>query len=133
MNAMTFDRGAMRSLNPRVGIEMTPNETIVYDALCEAAEAKRPCPTNLDLEMLLGCDSTSTAPMTVKRLEARGLIEVVRWQRFRTVKICATGEETMKAPNQRTNSPHVPRGARQVGETAVVENNGRYSINTRAR
>lgn len=100
----------MRSLNPRTGVEMTPNETIIYDALCEAAGAKRPCPTNLDLEMLIGCESASTAPGVVRRLEQRGLIEVVRFQRFRTVKICATGDWTMKAANQQTTSPHVPRG-----------------------
>lgn len=100
----------MRSLNPRTGHEMTPNETIIYDALCEAARDKSPCPTNLDLEMLIGCESSSTAPRIVRRLQMRGLIEVIRWQRFRTVKICATGDWTMKATNQQTNSPHVPRG-----------------------
>lgn len=100
----------MRSLNPRTGQEMSPTETIIYDALCEAAANKRPCPLNLDLEMLIGCESSSTAPSIVRRLQARGLIEVVRFQRFRTVKICATGEWTMKAPNQQTTSAHVPRG-----------------------
>lgn len=100
----------MRSLNPRTGQEMTPNETIIYDALCEAAAKKLPCPLNLDLEMLIGCDSTSTAPKVVKRLEQRGLIEVIRYQRFRQVRICATGQWTMKASNQQTSSPHVPRG-----------------------
>jgi hypothetical protein len=100
----------MRSLNPRTGVEMTPNETIIYDALTDAALAKRPCPTNLDLEMMIGCESSSTAPSIVRRLEQRGLIEVRRWQRFRTVKICATGDWTMKAANQQTTMDHVPRG-----------------------
>jgi hypothetical protein len=111
----------MRSLNPRTGHEMTPNETIIYDALCEAARGKNPCPTNLDLEMLIGCASGSTSPTIVRRLEQRGFIEVIRWQRFRTVKICATGDWTMKAPNQQTTSPHVPRGAgsRSCGKVAV--------------
>lgn len=100
----------MRSLNPRTGQEMSPTETIIYDALCEAAANKRPCPTNLDLEMMIGCESSSTAPSIVRRLQERGLIEVLRWQRFRTVRISATGQWTMKAPNQQTTSPHVPRG-----------------------
>ena len=100
----------MRSLNPRTGTEMAPNETIIYDALCEAAAAKRPCPTNLDLEMLIGCESSSTAPSIVRRLELRGLIEVRRWQRFRIVKICDNGDWTMKAHNQQTTMDHVPRG-----------------------
>jgi len=113
----------MRSINPRIGVEMTPNETIIYDALCEAAEAKRPCPLNLDLEMMIGCESASTAPSIVRRLEQRGLIEVIRFQRFRTVKIVATGEWTRKAANQQTTSPHVPRGcgagSRSGGRVAV--------------
>ncbi|EJU14947.1 hypothetical protein LH128_01187 [Sphingomonas sp. LH128] len=100
----------MRSINPRTGTEMSPFETIVYDALCRAAAAGEPCPLNLDLEMLLGCESASVPPMVVRRLEARGLIEVIRFQRFRRVKICATGEWTKKASNQHTSKSHVPRG-----------------------
>ena len=100
----------MRSINPRTGVEMTPNETIIYNELCRAAAAGEPCPLNLDLEMMIGCSSSSGAPTVVKRLEQRGLIEVVRWQRFRRVRICATGQWTMKAPNQQTTSKHVPRG-----------------------
>lgn len=100
----------MRSINPRTGTEMTPNETIIYDELCRAAEAREACPLNLDLEMMIGCGSSSTAPNIVRRLERRGLIEVIRFQRFRQVLICATGKRTMKAPNQQTTSQHVPRG-----------------------
>lgn len=100
----------MRSINPRTGTEMTPSETIIYNELCRAAEAGEPCPLNLDLEMMIGCSSASGPPTIVKRLEERGLIVVVRYQRFRQVKICATGKWTMKAPNQQTTSNHVPRG-----------------------
>lgn len=100
----------MRSINPRTRTEMTPNETIIYDELCRAAEAGEPCPTNLDLEMMIGCSSSSGAPTVVKRLEERGLIEVIRFQRFRRVQICETGRWTRKAPNQQTTNSHVPRG-----------------------
>ena len=100
----------MRSINPRTGAAMTPNETIIYNELCRAAEAGEPCPLNLDLEMLIGCSSSSGAPTVVKWLEDRGMIIVIRYQRFRQVKICATGKWTMKAPNQQTTSKHVPRG-----------------------
>lgn len=123
----------MRSLNPRTGVEMTPNETIIYDALCKAAREGRVCPNYLDFNELIGAESSSTSPAIVKRLEERGLIRVRRFQRFREVQIIATGEWTMKSPNQQTSSPHVPRGARQVGNTAIVEQSGRYSINTRVR
>lgn len=113
----------MRSINPRTGTEMTPSETIVYDELCRAAEAGEPCPLNLDLEMMIGCSSSSGAPTAVKRLEERGLIRVIRFQQFRRVQICATGQWTMKAPNQQTTSHHVPRGcgagSRAGGKVAV--------------
>lgn len=123
----------MRSLNPRTGTEMTPNETIIYDALCGTAARGEVCPNYLLLNELINAESSSTSPAIVKRLEDRGLIRVLRFQRFREVQIVATGEWTMKSPNQQTSSPHVPRGARQVGSTAIVEQSGRYSINTRAR
>lgn len=100
----------MRSINPRTGMEMTPNETIVYDALCEAASLGAVCPNYLDLNELIGAESSSTSPSIVKRLEDRGFIRVQRWQRFRQVTICATGESTMKSPNQKTDRPHTPRG-----------------------
>ncbi|WP_231957948.1 hypothetical protein [Novosphingobium resinovorum] len=100
----------MRSINPRTGTEMTPNETIIYDELCRVAEAGEACPNYLDLNELIGAESSSTSPSIVKRLEDRGLITVIRFQRFRQVKICATGHWTMKAPNQKTTSAHVPRG-----------------------
>ena len=89
---------------------LTRNQQIVYDELCRAAAAGEPCPLNLDLEMLIGCSSGSVAPHTVKHLEKIGLIRVLRFQRFRRVQICATGKWTMKAPNQKTTSSHVPRG-----------------------
>jgi hypothetical protein len=118
----------MRSLNPRTGTEMSPNETIIYDALCDAAARSLPCPNYLDLNELIGAESSSTSPGIVKRLEQRGLIQVVRWQRFRTVMICATGDWTMKATNQQTTSPHVPRGcgagSRAAGGKVAVRRGG---------
>lgn len=89
---------------------LTPNQAIVYAALCQAADASEPCPLNLDLEMLLGCGSGSTAPTAVKRLEQYGFIRVIRFQRFRRVQICATGKWTCQPPSQKTTSQHVPRG-----------------------
>ena len=100
----------MRTTNPRAHVPMTPTETIVFEELRRAADAGEPCPLNLDLEMLIGCSSGSTAPMTVKRLEQRGLVKVIRFQRFRRVQICATGKWTAKAPGQHTTRAHAPRG-----------------------
>lgn len=89
---------------------LSRNQAIVYGALCAAAREGLACPNYLDLNELIGAESSSTSPTIVKRLEQRGLIVVVRFQRFRRVMICATGEWTMKAPSQKTTSLHVPRG-----------------------
>ncbi|WP_067736240.1 hypothetical protein [Novosphingobium naphthalenivorans] len=113
----------MRTTNPRAHLPMTPAETVVYGELCRAADAGEPCPLNLDLEMLIGCSSGSTAPMAVKRLEQRGLVKVIRFQRFRRVQICASGKWTAKAPSQHTTALHVPRGcgagSRSSGKVVV--------------
>lgn len=94
-------------------LELNPQEQIVLNAITKAAQHDRVCPTNLDLEMMIGCNSSSVAPSVVKRLENYGLIYVERHQRFRRVKILATGQWTAKSPSQHTTRPHVPRGARQ--------------------
>lgn len=87
-------------------------ERQVYDLLCQAARLSAVCPTNLDIEMLLGYESASTGPVMVARLEKRGLIRVERYQRFRIIEICATGERTARSPSMHTQAVHVPRGAR---------------------
>lgn len=56
----------------REGVVVTPWEAMAYDELCRAAHAGEVCPLNLDLEMLLECNSTSVAPSVVKRLERKG-------------------------------------------------------------
>ncbi len=86
-------------------------EQVVMNELTRAAREQGTCPTNLDLEMMLGCQSGSVAPSIVARLERKGLITVQRYQRFRTVTICATGETTARSPSMHVERPHVPRGA----------------------
>lgn len=97
--------------------DLTPWETIVYEALCIAADRHEPCPVNLDLEMLIGANSTSMGPKMVRRLEEKGLIRVVRYQKFREVEIVATGKTTARSVSQHIDRPHVPRGA---GSRAAV-------------
>lgn len=91
---------------------LTCSERMVYAALCEAAQNGEVCPLNLDLEMIIGCDSGSTCPTIVARLERKGLIRVKRYQRFREVMIVATGEWTARSPSMHVDRGHVPRGAR---------------------
>ncbi len=56
-------------------------EVEVFDELKRAVAAGEPCPTNLDLEMIIGCSSGSNVPKLIGRLERKGLIRVIRWQR----------------------------------------------------
>jgi hypothetical protein len=95
-----------------VASQLTLPEQQVYDALCEAAANGEPCPLNLDLEMITGFSSGSMGPVLVARLEAKGLIRVRRYQRFREVQIVATGQWTARSPSQHVERAHVPRGAR---------------------
>lgn len=94
---------------------LTSYETTVLRMIIEAAIKGDPCPSNLDIEMELGCNSTSVAPVVVRRLEEKGYIRVTRYQRAREVTIIATGQSTAVHPQRRTTRKHVPRGS---GSTA---------------
>lgn len=83
----------------------------IYFELCRAAEAGEVCPNYLDLNEVAGYESASASPYAVARLEAKGLIIVKRYQRFREVQIVETGKWTAKHPSMHTDRPHVPRGA----------------------
>lgn len=92
--------------------KLTWAEREAYLAIVAAAHDGEPCPTNLDLEMLTGYNSASMGPKLVTNLEAKGFITVIeRNQRFRRIRICATGETTAVAPGKKTLARHVPRGA----------------------
>ena len=93
-------------LNP----SLSSSERIAYDLICAAAEAGEPCPNNIDIEVTIGAESTSMGPWIVRRLELKGLIFVKRYQRFREVKIMATGKWTARPKSMAAIKPHVPRG-----------------------
>lgn len=99
----------------REGVQVTPWEALAYDEIVIAADAGAVCPLNLDLEMLMGCNSGSVASTVVARLEAKGLIAVERFQRFRRVQVRATGKWTARSPSQHVDRPHVPRGTKSRG------------------
>lgn len=88
--------------------DLTERERIVFDAMNAAAEACLPAPRNDDLMAMLGCSSDSTPPHTVRSLEAKGLIQVERFQRTRQVCIVATGKCT--AIPMGSHAHHVARG-----------------------
>jgi len=90
---------------------LTRYETIVLAMIEKAAFRGDPCPSNLDIEMELGCNSTSVAPVVVKRLEEKGYIRVTRYQRAREVTVTSTGLSTARHPQRKTTRSHVPRGS----------------------
>lgn len=103
--------------------ELTQAEMRAYDMLYAAAENNEPCPPSMDIEDGLGFSSTSMGPKLIARLERKGLIEVKRYQRFRQVKIMATGKWTKQSEEMRSSKPHVPRGTHDPKplESALAE------------
>lgn len=96
---------------------LSPQELVIYQAILAAAEMGQVCPNYLDLNELAGYESASSSVGVVKRLEQKGLIRVVRYQRFRRVQIVATGKWTARSPSMHVERPHVPRGARRAVAT----------------
>jgi hypothetical protein len=83
-------------------------DIVVLQALMAAADEAKPCPTADDILWILGHAgfeyiSVASTVNILQRLEARGLIEVERWQRSRRVKIVATGQYTADPENK---TPH---------------------------
>lgn len=111
---------------PLPRIKLSRSERIAYRMIHEAAEQGKPCPTNLDIEMEIGCASSSSAPNAVKRLEERGLIQVTRYQRYRDVRIFATGKATAPHPDRQTTNRHIPRGMK--GQVSITDRKPYRSI-----
>jgi SOS-response transcriptional repressor LexA len=93
---------------------LTRQESIVLAMIERAAFAGQPCPSNLDIEMQLDCNSSSIAPTIIRRLEEKGYIKVTRYQRAREVTLTSTGMSTAPHPQRHSDRPHVPRGARSL-------------------
>jgi len=120
MNAMTDDFPSPA--------ELSPAEQVVYQMIYEAADMGLPCPVNIDFEVAVGFESCSMGPKTVHRLETKGLIEVERFaNRYRRIRVVATGRWTAFDPRQKTFEPHVPKGSKAIKADA----GGTYRINTR--
>jgi Mn-dependent DtxR family transcriptional regulator len=93
---------------------LTRQESIVLAMIERAAFTGKPCPSNLDIEMELNCNSSSIAPTIIRRLEEKGYIKVTRYQRAREVTLTSTGMSTAPHPQRHSDRPHVPRGARSA-------------------
>ena len=82
-------------------------DDVVYAAYLAAAERGLPAPTCDQLCDLLdngdGGPVVATTVNITRRLEQRGLIRVVRYQRYREVQIVATGQWTAPA---KSRTPH---------------------------
>lgn len=71
-----------------------PWEHMVMRELERCANAGELCPTVTHFAVLLDCSEGGTVVGIMKRLEARGLIRVQRYQKTRQVTILATGAQT---------------------------------------
>lgn len=90
---------------------LTPQERTIYQALVDAAEAGKVCPDHLDLNELVGYESTSSSSGAVRRLVKKGLIvREIDSNRFRRIQIVATGKWTKPSPHMRMTAPFKPRG-----------------------
>lgn len=83
---------------------MKPSEERVFAALKRAADAGAPCPGNAELIEVMGCKSISGPSSLISRLEARGVIRVLRFNQSRQVTIVATGKSTALPAG--THAPH---------------------------
>ena len=66
----------------------------VFMLLNRAAERGDVCPSNLDIIFCAGLSSSGCGSRILKRLQAKGLIEVYSGQCSRVVRICGTGKQT---------------------------------------
>lgn len=88
---------------------LTQQEQLAYGLILDAARKGERCPSNIELEVATGYESTSMGPKLVARLSEKGMIKVLMTgQRFRQVQITATGECTAAMECR----PHVPKGTR---------------------
>lgn len=75
-----------------------------YDILCHAAEAKQPCPSNIDMADMLGLSRADKASGYVALLETMGFITVERGRKNRVVCITKTGARTAGIATTRRQS-----------------------------
>jgi len=85
------------------------NIDLVFEHLAEAAENGLPCPTNIEIEALIGANSSSMGARAIEVLEKRGLIRVSRSQKARLVTIVATGKTTAPPVSMKQVTPLVHR------------------------
>ena len=100
--------------------QLTPNQDAVLAELIRAADAGKPCPTNKRLAEICGLVAPESASEAVKRLEAKGLINVTRGTCDRVVEITSTGRSTageVARPHWRVDPKREPR--RRVQHTAT--------------
>lgn len=88
---------------------------VVLAMLTAAAEAKRKCPTNLELAMAISA-APNKASCIVSLLETVGLIKVRRGRRERIVTIVKSGAQTAGHIDRPASFPH--HGRRKVSWTA---------------
>lgn len=80
---------------------------IIYRAIRAAAIDRKPCPTNKELALSIGCSSTGLASAIVSELEDDSALAIVRGARARKVTIRAIGMATWVPENMKV----IPRSS----------------------
>lgn len=97
-----------------------PRETAMLAILTRAAARGEPCPQNGELAEAIGLGSGAQASIVITRLEALGLITIIRAGRaWRRVRVTATGQTTAQ-----TRSAASPRAAARLDELAQLVADG---------
>lgn len=116
-----IETGKSTSADPSSRIN-TSHDSIIYEALCEAAQLGLPCPNNVDLMRRSQCRGERQVRKAMARLAAAGQITVeLTSHRRRVVTITATGHST-RAPCDDPPAPVIPRRKKPpvtVSEPAV--------------
>ena len=93
-------------------------EAQVYDICREAADRDLPAPSTEVIMQRVGAMGMATVPGIMRRLEGKGFIRRLIYQRGRTITITATGKSTAPpnntAPHWRQRTEHMPTPTIQV-------------------
>ena len=89
-------------------MELTERQRRLYETIAVAARDGRVCPTNKDIAELSGLVSASAVADALGRLQKKGAVEVVRFNRSRIVRFPTLGLTTAEPPKPRSanRAPH---------------------------
>ena len=79
-------------------MDLTDRQRRLYEVILAAATAGQVCPTNREIAVQSGLVSASAVADALGRLQRKGVVEVMRYNRARVVKFPGHGVETKRPP-----------------------------------